>query len=92
MYNFLYNCDFYENKLSYIQNTTRQSIFNTLIGKYMNKNKNSKILILLYYYFKLCIGSKCDITDDSYIIHKHELTLLDGLQKDIFEYITLNVN
>lgn len=92
MDNFLYKCNFYENKLLCIQNTTGPPIFNTLIDKYINKHKNNKILIVPYYYFEPCIGSKCNINNDTYIVHKHELSWLSGWQKVIFEYITLNIN
>lgn len=87
----LHKCNFYD-KLLYIQNTTGPLIFNTLIDDYITENKNNKIMILPYYYFQSCIGSRCDINDNTYIVHKHELTWLSGWQKEIFEYITLNFN
>lgn len=93
MDNFLSQCNYYENKLLCIQNTTGPPIFNKLIDKYISKNTNRhKILILPYYYFEPCVGSKCDINDNTHIVHKHELSWLSEWQKEIFEYITLNIN
>lgn len=92
MENFYSQCNLNQNKLLCIQNTTGPPIFNTLIDKYIAENKNNKLLILPYYYFEPCVGSKCDINSDTHIVHKHELTWLSGWQKNMFEYITLNVN
>lgn len=92
MDNFLSECHWNKSKLLCIQNTTGPPIFNTLIDKYITENKNNKLLILPYYYFEPCVGSKCNINSETYVVHKHELTWLLGWQKYIFEYITLNIN
>lgn len=90
MDNFISQCNW--NKVLCIQNTTGPPIFNTLVDKYIDENQNNKILILAYHYFEPCVGSECDVNDDTYIIHKHELSWLSGWQKNTFEYITLNIN
>lgn len=92
MDNFLNQCNFYENKLLCIQNTTGPPIFNTLINKYISEHKNNKILILPYYYFEPCIGTNCNITNDTYIVHKHQLTWLTEQQKEILNFITSYIN
>jgi mannosyltransferase OCH1-like enzyme len=88
--NFKSQCSFYENKLLCIQNTTGPPIFNTLIDKYIENydlNK-TKILILPFYYFEPCIGENCEITDETLIIHKHELSWLSEDQKKLFKYLS----
>ena len=86
--NFKSECSFYQNKLLCIQNTTGPPIFNKLIDNYIENYGSDKILLLPYYYFEPCIGENCEITDDTIIIHKHELSWLNEDQKKIFNYLS----
>ena len=74
------------------------TFLNILLGKYHFSLKfdnnyienygSDKILLLPYYYFEPCIGENCEITDDTIIIHKHELSWLNEDQKKIFNYLS----
>jgi len=96
MDNFLYECQCYEIKLSCIQNTTGPPIFNTIIDKYIKNNHNNdnknKILFLPYYYFEPCSEPKCKINENTYIVHKHELSWLSESQKKIFNFVLCYIN
>lgn len=85
---FKYDCRFYENKILCIQNTTGPPIFNKLIEYYKKNISNKDILVLPYDYFEPCINKKCNITNNTHIIHKHELSWLDTDQKKIFNTLT----
>lgn len=84
-------CSFYENKLLCIQNTTGPPIFNKLIDFYLKNYYSNDVLILPYQYFEPCINKKCNITKDTYIVHKHELSWLGNKEKKIFNVLS-NVN
>lgn len=87
--NFKTQCNFYENKIMCIQNTTGPPIFNELIDLYIkNNNKPDDILILPNYYFEPCIGQRCSIEAETYIAHKHELSWLSENQKIIFDFFS----
>lgn len=91
--NFLINgfkdeCSFFENKLLCIQNTTGPPIFNKLIDYYIINISKSKILILPYEYFEPCINKKCNITKNTYIVHKHDLSWLNDDQKKMMDVLS----
>jgi mannosyltransferase OCH1-like enzyme len=89
--NFKVECSFYNNKVLCIQNTTGPPIFNEIIDNYIEKYDldNNKILLLPYYYFEPCLaGDNCEITDDTIIIHKHELSWLNNGEKKIAKYLS----
>lgn len=84
-------CNFYENKLLCIQNTTGPPIFNKLIDFYLKNYNSDDVLILPYQYFEPCINKKCNITNYTYIVHKHELSWLGNKEKKIFNVLS-NIN
>jgi len=92
MDNFKYECNWYENKLMCIQNTTGPPIFNTIIDTYIKNNNMNKILFLPYDYFEPCIGTNCHINNNTHIVHKHELSWLSDSQKKIFNFVTNYIN
>jgi mannosyltransferase OCH1-like enzyme len=83
-------CSFYENKLMCIQTTTGPPMFNTIIDKYVQENDTNKdkVLFLPFYYFEPCIGDKCEIKDETIILHKHQLSWLSDREKKIFDCLS----
>ena len=67
-------CSFYSTKVSCITNTTGPVRFTTLIKKYMEEKRPSRIKILSYETLEPCLYDDCDITKNTYIVHKHENT------------------
>ena len=88
--NFLSECGLIENKVICIQNTTGPVIFNKLINDYIKNINISKILILPHYYLEPCIGDDCDINENTYVIHKHELSWLGNNEIQIMNYYLKN--
>ena len=88
--NFLSECGIVESKTICIQNTTGPVIFNKLINDYIKNINKSKILILPHYYLEPCIGNECEINDNTYVIHKHELSWLGNNEIKIMNYYLQN--
>jgi mannosyltransferase OCH1-like enzyme len=75
--NITYDCLIVQNQISCIANTTGPVFFDTHIFKYINDTENaskSKILILDNDYFEPCILDICEITENTYIKHEHNLS------------------
>jgi mannosyltransferase OCH1-like enzyme len=73
--NFENKCYDFTPKLLCIQNTTGPNIFTKLLYNYKG---DSKILILPHQHFEPCIfGKNCDIKEDTYLIHEHNLSWID---------------
>ena len=88
--NFQTECGYFETKLLCIQNTTGPPIFNKLINNYIKYINKSKILILPYNYLEPCIGDECDVDENTYVIHKHELSWLGTNEKNMLNYYLKN--
>jgi len=82
---FITECSYFSNKFLCIENTTGPYIFNSLIDYYIDNISDKDILILPNYYFEPCYNGTCDIVENTYIIHNHELTWLTQNFKSIFE-------
>ena len=80
-------CSYFSNKMLCIENTTGPLIFNNLVDYYIKNISDKDILILPNYYFEPCFNGECNIVDNTYIIHNHELTWLGPHFKPIFKTI-----
>lgn len=70
--------------------TTGPVIFNKLVKAYIaNENipNKSRILVLDSDYLEPCVFDKCDVTDNTYILHKHKLSWVDDNSKYILDFI-----
>ena len=86
---FKYDCSFYETKFICINNTTGPAIFNYLIDQYKKNNGHDKILIVSNEYFEPChLGENCDIGENTYIEHRHELTWFSDSQILLLKFYT----
>ena len=69
-------CSFYDHKIRCIHKTTGPQIFNEIIDKYINNNNNnnnkSKIKLIDNEYLEPCAVNPCAITENTYVVHKHE--------------------
>ncbi len=85
-------CSFLNSKIQCIRKTTGPLIFNNIINKYLEDNTlvdKSKIKVLNYDYMEPCTMNLCDITNNTYIIHKHENSWIDNSVKNIMQlYVT----
>jgi mannosyltransferase OCH1-like enzyme len=71
-----------------IGTTTGPTIFNKLINKYIKDNKEykSKILFLDNDYLEPCFLDKCEITKNTIVVHRHELSWINGFFKFVIHY------
>jgi len=80
------NCYPFDIKMSCIQKTTGPRFFNHVISEYL-KNKNiknkSSVKFLDYKLLEPCLMDFCDISDDTYIVHKHAGTWVSEFFKKI---------
>jgi len=86
------SCNLLDNKVRCIGKTTGPVFFNKIIQKYIddkNITNKSSIKILDHEYLEPCLGKdKCDITDNTFVVHKHENSWMDSLTKVIiYNYI-----
>jgi mannosyltransferase OCH1-like enzyme len=79
-------------KVFCISNTTGPTIFNKLINKYINNNKEykTKVLFLENYYLEPCVFNKCDINNKTILVHRHELSWVNGFFKFIIHHYINN--
>lgn len=79
-------------KVFCISNTTGPTIFNKLVNQYINDNKDykSKVLFLENYYLEPCVFNKCEINENTIVVHKHELSWINGFFKFIIHYYINN--
>jgi inositol phosphorylceramide mannosyltransferase catalytic subunit len=75
------NCEKYDTQYTCIQRITGPKKFSSMIYKNLDDN----VKILSYDYFEPCILSYCDITPNTYIIHKHEGSWYSNKLKKIGE-------
>ena len=84
--NFKTDCSYYDTKFMCITNTTGPNIFNHIIDEYQKNNGQDKILILSSEYFEPCVLGDCNVTDNTYIEHRHELSWFSDGQKKILNF------
>ncbi len=87
--NFETECLFIDSKIQCIQKTTGPYIFNKIINKYIkldNRENKSKIKILNYDYLEPCTMDICDITNNTYIVHKHENSWINNTVKSVMHF------
>jgi mannosyltransferase OCH1-like enzyme len=89
-------CSLEMEKMMCIKSTTGPYIFDKSITKYIKENDDSKsVVILPYVFLEPCFNKKCFITDDTYIVHKHEMSWVNNIAKfyvlhsEIFNICTL---
>lgn len=73
-------CSSIDNKIECIHKTTGPRYFNKIINKYLkniNNPNKSNIIILDYKYLEPCTQNICDITENTYIVHKHTGTWIN---------------
>lgn len=85
-------CGIFQNQVTCIRHTTGPLTFDTLIKIYMKRDNKafsnsskSRITILPYNVMEPCIYDECDISDETYIIHKHENTWIGQSTKWIMQ-------
>ena len=83
-------CSPLSTKISCITNTTGPSRFTTLIKMYIEEKGPSKIKILSYETLEPCVYDDCDITDHTYIVHRHENTWVSDWSQFIAKMYTKN--
>ena len=64
------DCKIISTKMSCITDTTGPTVFSKII----EENLNDKIKILNNEYLEPCIINKCNVTDNTYLIHKQDCT------------------
>tara|TARA_Y100000389_G_scaffold204962_1_gene261296 strand:+ start:5840 stop:6625 length:786 start_codon:yes stop_codon:yes gene_type:complete len=69
----------FKSKTININNTTGPAIFSKFVAR------NNKIKILSREYFEPCRFDICDITDNTMVIHIHELSWMNNIVKYIFQ-------
>lgn len=79
-------CRFYENQFLCIMRTTGPSIFTKIL---LSVPKNT-IKILPPEYLEPCIANKCQITENTYVIHKHANSWIPPFLKSFFEFYMNN--
>jgi mannosyltransferase OCH1-like enzyme len=86
--NFETECSFIDSKIQCIQKTTGPYIFNKIINKYIKSDRQdkSKIKILDYEYLEPCTMDMCDITNNTYIVHKHENSWINNTIKSVMHF------
>lgn len=84
--NFTTGCSYFTPKVLCITTTTGPTIFTSLLKKYKG---NEKILLLPYDYFEPCVfGGECNIKDNTYLVHEHNLTWVsENLQILVRQYL-----
>ena len=86
--NISYECSFLDNKMTCISNTTGPIFFDTYIYKYINTNNKinkSKIFILDNDYLEPCTLDICEVTDNTYIRHEHNLSWFNSYLRDFLK-------
>lgn len=68
-------------KVICINNTTGPNIF----SKVIKENLDDKTLVLPYNYLEPCLYTNCDVTDETYIKHKHELSWMSINVKNLIQ-------
>lgn len=80
-------CGDFTLKMVCISNTTGPVLINELIKKY---NGSSQIKILNKEFLEPCVKNDCKITKNSYVLHKHAQTWIDGPLKTIADFFENN--
>lgn len=60
-------CKFYDTKIACINNITGPVMFSNIISKFKNS-----IIVLPHEYLEPCVLDKCNITENTYLIHKQD--------------------
>jgi len=82
-------CEDYDTKYMCIQRITGPKKFSNMIYD----NMDEKVKILTYDYFEPCLLSECDITSNTYIVHKHESSWISSYMRKFFQsYVYLRSN
>lgn len=68
-----------------IQQTTGPVVFSRLVQDYA-RAMQGKVVILEHDVLEPCIGALCNITDRTYVVHKHELTWCGPLQRELVRF------
>ena len=68
------SCPSKMDKMRCIHMTTGPGIFDKAVNKYIKENDDNNIVILPYQYLEPCLSTRCFITDETYIVHKHEMS------------------
>ena len=80
-------CSLNMEKMLCIKSTTGPYIFDKSINKYIKENDDFKsIVILPYVFLEPCFNKKCFITDETYIVHKHEMSWVNSIAKFYVSY------
>ena len=74
------SCNFYQTREMCIDQTTGPRTFDNFIREYKDKEEfsKSKVIILPSDFMEPCVHENCDITENTYIVHKHENTWMSG--------------
>ena len=68
-------CSSNMDKMKCIHKTTGPGIFDRAINSYIKTTNDTKnIVILPFQFLEPCISTRCFITDETYIVHKHEMS------------------
>ena len=93
--NFGTECSAMDSKMNCIHKTTGPLIFNKLIEKYMSSEiilDKSKIKILDKEYLEPCLLDNCVLTENTYVIHKHENSWINAPMKKFSKIYIKNQN
>lgn len=79
------DCNIFDYKIKCIHKTTGPLFFNNIINNYIKNNPNgSKVKFLDNEYLEPCTMNVCDdITDETYVIHKHANTWINSYVKKL---------
>ena len=76
----------YVSKIYCIVFTTGPAIFTN----FFDKNKDNKTLILDNKYLEPCMGSVCNVTNETYTIHQHDATWIPPILKNVRDFVIKN--
>lgn len=62
-----------------IQQTTGPKVFNALVHEYIRGSPHGTVVVLDSEVLEPCLGTLCEITDRTYVVHKHEMTWCSAL-------------
>lgn len=80
------HCSFLSTKITCIQNITGPKRLTDIVYK----NINDKVKLLDYDYLEPCNIDKCNITENTYVVHKHNISWIPNFLKRIFKFYVHN--
>ena len=57
-----------------VQQTTGPQVFHTLVNRYILDSPHAAVVVLESDVLEPCLGSLCEVTDRTYVVHKHAMT------------------